>query len=179
MVGKCHPMVLSARLTLRFLVYSICSFSTSPAHDRLRSHGDVCEVIRQSGSLAWRTLSVAALSSLIVDNLFRIPLFAPFSEVSRQFRANGSSLCRQYCFFCCYHSAFITVCRFHRLYRWILIGICIYSSLQVVNNQFLLLNKLSADSVFVCFRRVSFYFRWQFGLMQCGAGPRLRFKCLN
>ena len=42
------------------------------------------------------------------------------------------------------------------LYRWILIGICIYSALEVANSQFYLLKSALGDSMFAYIRRGSF-----------------------
>lgn len=66
------------------------------------------------------------------------------------------------------------------LYQLILIGLCIYSAIQVANNQILLLNKLSADSIFAYIRRGSFMIPtgiWTYAVWRWGASttpePRL------
>jgi hypothetical protein len=46
--------------------------------------------------------------------------------------------------------------RISPLHRLILIGCCVYSSVQVANDQFLLINKIPVDSIFGDIRRGSF-----------------------
>jgi hypothetical protein len=62
-----------------------------------------------------------------------------------------------------------------QLYRSILIGICIYSAVQVANNQILFLNQLPADSIFGYIRRSSFLVAlviWTYAVWRWGASKQ-------
>jgi hypothetical protein len=62
--------------------------------------------------------------------------------------------------------------RISRLYQLILIGLCMYSAIQIANSQILLLNKLPADSIFGYIRQGSFLVPmviWTFAIWRGGA----------
>jgi type VI protein secretion system component VasK len=62
--------------------------------------------------------------------------------------------------------------RISHMYRLILIGFCVYSAVQVANNQFLLLNNAPGDSVFGYIRKGSFLIAlaiWTYAVWRWGA----------
>jgi hypothetical protein len=64
--------------------------------------------------------------------------------------------------------------RISPLFRLILIGICIYSAVQVANNQFLLVRSVRTDAVFDYVRRGSFLISfaiWTYAVWRWGATP--------
>jgi len=124
-------------------------------------------------TFAWRALSIAALL------LFSWTTYSAFQYAHhfRRFLAIGGQrfefmqaiLLLLLLFLGVYYRVQVS-----RLYRWILIGICIYSSVQIANNQFLLLNKLSADSIFTYIRRGSFIAPvaiWTYAVWRWGNTP--------
>jgi hypothetical protein len=122
-------------------------------------------------AFAWRTLSVVALlllswttySGFQNSHHFRKFLAIP----GERFEFMQAILLLLLLSFGVYYRVQIS-----RLYRWILIGICIYSSIQVADSQILFLNNPPADSIFSYIRRVSFMVPmaiWTYAVWRWGA----------
>jgi hypothetical protein len=117
------------------------------------------EIVRQTlrgypaiWGFAWRSLSAVTVflfSWTIYSAIQRVHHFRRFLAVGGQrFELMQTILLLLFLFLVVYYRVQIS-----RLYRLILIGICIYSAVQVAANQLLLLNKLPADSIFDYIRR--------------------------
>jgi len=124
-------------------------------------------------AFAWRALSIAAilLSSWTTYSAFQYAHhFRRFLVIpGERFEMMQAILLLLLLFLGVYYRVQVS-----QLYRWVLIGICIYSSVQVANNQFLLLNKLSADSIFTYIRRGSFIAPvaiWTYAVWRWGNTP--------
>jgi hypothetical protein len=122
-------------------------------------------------ALAWRTLSVAALFLLSWTSYSAIQQLHHFRRFlavpGQRLESMEAILLLVVLFLGVYYRV-----RISPLYRWILVGICIYSAIQVANNPILLLNKLAADSVFIYIRRGSFLLPlaiWTYAVWRWGA----------
>ncbi len=124
-------------------------------------------------SFSWRSLSIATallLSWTTYSAAKNVHHFRRFLAIGGQrFECMQAILLLLLLFLGVYYRV-----RIPPLYRSILIGMCIYSAIQVANNQFLLLNKLPADSVFGYIRRGSFLFPliiWTYAFWHWGTTP--------
>jgi len=126
-------------------------------------------------AFAWRILSFATLGFLLwtthsaiqYEHHFRRFLAVP----GQRFELMQAILLLLFLFLGLYYRVQISP-----LYRLILIGLCVYSVIQVANDQILLLNKLPADSIFAYIRRGSFLVPsaiWTYAVWRWGASTAL------